>query len=91
MNNRKYLICPGIVVSESDNNEHYISSRRLIELYKVRQEECIIVDREEVARGLNWADYVQLRPRTDGDYRPNGCYSYVEKGELKDCTCGECF
>ncbi len=65
----KYLICPGKIISETDGDEHYISAQRLIELYGVNPEECKIVDSPQSAFGLKWNDYIELRPRTDGNYK----------------------
>ena len=66
--NKKYLILPGVVRSRSDGDMHYISARQLIELYKVNPEECKIVDSPQSAQGIEWKDYIELRPRTDGNY-----------------------
>lgn len=65
---KKYIICPGEVRSKSDNDIHYISSSQLMRLYGVESHECIIVDSPMSAVGLNWQDYIVLRPRTDGNY-----------------------
>lgn len=65
---KKYLICPGVVKSISDGDLHFISASRLIDLYQVDRNDCIIVDSENSARGIRWEDFIVLRPRTDGNY-----------------------
>jgi hypothetical protein len=64
----KYLVCPGIVISKSDGDKHYISASDLIRLYKVNPLECKIVNSRESSAGLDWSKYIILRPRTDGNY-----------------------
>lgn len=58
----KYLLCPGEIRSKNDGDLHYISARRLIELYGVDPRECTTDD-----RGLE--GLIPLRPRYQGDYR----------------------
>jgi hypothetical protein len=65
---KKYLALPGWVHSRTDNDRHYISGKRLIELYGVNPEEVIIANDENL-RGLNPNDYIRLFPRYDGDYK----------------------
>ena len=90
---KKYLIAPGHIISGSDGDKHYVNASMLMALYKVDREECVIDDIDS-HKGYNFgrlSDLIVLRPRPDGDYRAKGCYSFVKNGELKDCTCGECF
>ncbi len=70
MNDKKYVIFPGNVISPYDGDEHYISANKLIELYKVDRDECIIIHDE-----FEYAIYRKqivgltfLYPRTDGNY-----------------------
>jgi len=65
---KKYLICPGVVRSISDNDMHYVSAPKLMRLYGVNREDCIIVDNPDTARGIEWSKYIVLRPNTAGDY-----------------------
>lgn len=37
----KYLLHPGYVVSKTDGNRHYISSKMLMKLYNVSPKECV--------------------------------------------------
>ncbi len=68
MKDKKYIVCPGEVKSKSDGDLHYIGPYVLMKLYGVEPHECIIVDNPVSSAGLNWQDYVVLRPRTDGNY-----------------------
>lgn len=90
---KKYLICPGHIISGTDGDKHYISASQLMALYKVDREDCIIydIDQHKGYQMGEFANLIVLRPRGDGDYRNEGCYSYVKGGELYDCTCGKCF
>lgn len=65
----KYLVCPGIVISKHDGQEHYISARELISLFNVNPRECKIIDSRGSAYGIRWEDYTVLRPSTDGNYQ----------------------
>lgn len=64
----KYLVCPGLVRSMSDNEMHYVNSGQLMSLYKVDPRECKIVNSPESAAGVDWDKYIILRPNTRGDY-----------------------
>lgn len=71
----KYVVCPGMVTSQTDGQEHYVGPMQLMRLYGVRPEECEIY---EPASWWPWSYYVQaeerqqglirLCPRYDGDY-----------------------
>jgi len=65
---KKYVAIPGWINSRTDNDRHYISGKRLIELYGVNPEEVIIADDENL-RGLNRDNYIRLFPRYDGNYK----------------------
>ena len=61
---RRYVLCPGYVVSQFDGQEHYISERELADLYGVRLEDCML----ETARTRTDSSVIYLRPRSNGDY-----------------------
>lgn len=70
---KKYLVFPGHVRSRHDGEEHLITAMRLMELYKVNPEECIVVgDLNEAGRIMEeeprFKDMIHLAPRWDGDY-----------------------
>lgn len=69
---KKYVLCPGYVVSGFDNKEHYISEIELADLYGVRLQDCIL----ETSEVITDASVIYLRPRANGDYlewlRDNG-------------------
>lgn len=68
---KKYLLIGGHVVSKSDNDIHYISSKQLGELYRVNPQECIFIDHgtEDDIRGHDISKLITLRPRYDGNYQ----------------------
>lgn len=65
----RYVVLPGWVTSASDGDRHYVPARKLVRLYGVPWEECIVLDDdddgydEDFVRGLT-----ALRPRSSGDY-----------------------
>ena len=65
---KKYIVFPGWINSRFDNERHYISGKKLIELYGVNPKEAIIADDENL-RGLHPCDYIRLFPRYDGNYK----------------------
>lgn len=65
---KKYLICPGWVVSENDGQRHFINSNQLIRLYGVKPEECSIAASKSREIGFS-KDLIRLRPRYDGNYK----------------------
>jgi hypothetical protein len=52
-------------MSKNDNDRHYITAAKLMQLYKVDPRECIIY-RENV--GLDVSKLIPLRPRYNGNY-----------------------
>lgn len=65
-NEKHFLIVPNYVISKYDGQEHFISERKLMQLYGVEMRECVISccpqgHREE--EGLLW-----LEPSYEGDY-----------------------
>lgn len=71
---KRYLVIGGNVISKNDGDEHYISARRLVDLYRVDIAECVLVDdgRIETVRGLNTHGLITLTPRYDGNYTLEG-------------------
>ena len=71
----RYVLCPGMVTSQSDGQQHYIGPMALARLYGVRLDECEIYEpapqwtetafRQAQARTLG---LIRLAPRYDGDY-----------------------
>ena len=63
---RKYVLCPGYVVSQFDGQEHYVSERELADLYGVKLHDCML----EIDRTRTRTDdsAIYLRPRSNGDY-----------------------
>lgn len=67
----KYLLIGGYIRSRSDSNIHYVSARKLLELYRLDKTECELIDIPDPYRlkGLDLSEYITLHPREDGDYR----------------------
>ena len=61
---RKYVLCPGYVVSQFDGQEHYVSDRELADLYGVKLQDCML----ETDRTRTDDSVIYLRPRSNGDY-----------------------
>lgn len=80
MENKKYLIVPGYVISKMDGNKHYIPADNLIRLYQVDRNECHIwKDERKKPRPEDFKGLIFLYPRYDGDY-PN----------IPEIRCHEC-
>lgn len=65
---RRYLVRPGWVTSKNDGKRHFICADRLIELYGVDSEECVV----ETFKGERGhpRDLVVLAPDSRGVYEP---------------------
>ena len=63
---KKYLLMPGYINSQHDNDEHYISPVQLKNLYNVPMSECIIHNPARGSAGLE--DLIVLKPQFDGNY-----------------------
>ena len=64
---KKYLLCPGTVFSENDDDIHYISPLKLQKLYNVPMEECVIDNKTlppKLRNGL-----IRLEPDYTGEYK----------------------
>jgi len=64
----KNAIHPGYVHS-NDGDRHYISYRRLIELYGLDPKTCIRWETLEDSCGRQWNDYQHYYPDDNGKYR----------------------
>lgn len=64
---RRFILHPGTVVSQRGGDRHYISSARLVELYRVPRRAYWVVESEPRALPYHAGD-VHLHPRYDGDY-----------------------
>lgn len=64
MNDLTYAVFPGDILSAHDTDVHFVSARRLIELYGVDPSECVVIhDEERVGRsGINLDELIHLRP-----------------------------
>lgn len=73
----QYLLCPGMVTSQSDGERHYITASKLAMLYRVRLDECVILPaampsnhrrRTELLDRARKGELIGLAPREDGNY-----------------------
>lgn len=72
----KYIVVPGWITSTNDGQRHYISAYKLIDLYGVKESECIIAGptdshlaQRRITRLLEQhQDAKILAPRNDGRY-----------------------
>lgn len=65
---KKFVVYPGYVISKVDEQEHFISAGRLIQLYRVNPAECIIVEYGRRLEGYRQEDLVSLYPDDSGQY-----------------------
>lgn len=69
---KKYSVHSGWVTSWVDGERHFISSGKLIKLYGVQPDECVIMRRAQVrVHGLA-QNLKPLFPRHDGRYQSQG-------------------
>lgn len=71
MAKKRYVICPGYVISRNDGQRKYIDAGALIHLYRVNPAECFIVGPYQSPRiqfGKDVGGLIFLHPRTDGRY-----------------------
>ncbi|MGD8786208.1 MAG: hypothetical protein PVJ60_02195 [Phycisphaerales bacterium] len=66
---KKYIVCPGWIISKNDGDHHYITADMLIRLYGVDRRECIIADEGHFARAHDLDHLPRLWPLYDGNYR----------------------
>lgn len=68
---KKYVCFGGYIISQHDGDKHYISARRVAELYKLNPRECRFFEWNErnLAVGLNFNEYIVLNPKSDGNYK----------------------
>ena len=68
---KRYIVIPGYVKSKTDGDFHYISSDKLIRLFKVKPDECYLMNLEDYERRKHMnqlKDLKVLSPQYDGDY-----------------------
>ena len=63
-----FLVFPGYIPSETDGQRHYISARKLMELYNVSPAKCKIVYQGQIPHGLKIEDYWAIGPLYNGNY-----------------------
>lgn len=66
-----YICYGGYVRSQSDGQTHYVTAKRVAQLYKLPYQKCLMIDERTTVRfarrgGLSAA--LKLYPRNDGDY-----------------------
>ena len=65
--NKKYILCPGNILSVNDKDQHYISAIQLRKLYNVPMDECIIKN-PRMSHTAEYSNLIKLTPKYDGDY-----------------------
>jgi len=65
-----YVLCPGLVTSENDLQEHYIDAPQLARLYGVSLRDCVILRNRYSPTGVHvlCKGRIFLGPRHDGNY-----------------------
>lgn len=65
-----YRVQAGTIVSSFDGDEHFISERQLVSLYKVNPKHCLnFMSQLQRANLPEDAEIVTLKPRYDGNYK----------------------
>ncbi len=65
---KRYLVCPGWVMSRTDGDRHWIGASQLMQLYGVSPAECVIARNGIVLPAYRRADLIDLHVRYSGDY-----------------------
>jgi hypothetical protein len=68
MTHKKWLVVPDFVTSKTDGQRHFINGQKLMELYGVDPEECIVVAHPTLTNGYDLEKLLILSPRYDGNY-----------------------
>ncbi len=63
---KKYLLCPGHIISRNDGEVHYVAEEQLIRLYGVNSDECVS---KKDAKKYKELTLLKLFPRPSGIYR----------------------
>ena len=63
---KKYLVKAGWMTSKTDGDRHFISAKKLMDLYRVNPRECVIFS--DKFKYLDDVDLIVLTPRYDGNY-----------------------
>ncbi len=73
----RYLLCPGMVRSRTDRDQHHVGARELAMLYRVRMVDCLVMPPQTPAnhrqrmglfdRVLD-GELIALHPRSSGEY-----------------------
>jgi len=67
----RFVLFSGWVISD-DGDEHHISARRLVDLYRLNPRECVLIESDKDLRGRDLTGLIELRPRFDGNYKLDG-------------------
>ena len=62
---KKYMLCPGYIISKNDGQRHYISPADLVRLYGANPAECVIFGNVPES---DHHKYIKLVPKRNGDY-----------------------
>lgn len=66
---KNFIVVPGPVNSKFDGDRHYISATRLMDLYRVKREECVVIENSRNAYLYGrYEGCLILEPRYHGDY-----------------------
>lgn len=76
---KKYLVKSGYIISKNDVQRHFITTFKLIGLYKVSRSECILCD-DIQGYSLSFLNsLILLKPRFDGNYK-----DYSDKSQKEE-------
>jgi len=80
---KKYIIYPGYVESKNDKEAHYITAHQLINLYQIKQSECIIYNEHSIILEEN-KNLIELFPLKNGNYKE--CLNKLLEKEQEMCN-----
>lgn len=66
MKEPEFLVVPGPVTSQTDGDRHYVNAWRLMDLFGVRADECVILKSAFMYKKYEGLYF--LTPQYDGDY-----------------------
>lgn len=67
---KRYIIFPRPRFSKNDRDSHFISAQKLIKLYNVDRNDCILINNNAKLKGIHGI-FMPLYPKFEGDYSLN--------------------
>ena len=68
---KKFIVVGDFITSKNDGDRHFVSAEKLVRLYGLNPQECILKDQRHYPygfKGLESDGIIVLYPRYDGNY-----------------------